>query len=579
MSTGTIFRRPAVLLALALCSVGGVVTLLGRLVKGPAMEQKRTTLSTEGGTKLYAAFSPDGQRLAYSGRSTGKDASFHIFVRAAGPDTPRQLTEGKGSDLSPAWSPDGSKLAYLRIEDERAQYLVMPVNGGGERKVAEFGAASDAEQPPPAVSWTPDGKSLVVVQTGDSETPALALVGAENGQVRRLTNPPEGSEGDSTPAVSPDGTMLAFVRATANGSGDIYLSDVAGGNPHQVTFDDRAIRGICWTSDSRDLVYGSDRARGWQLWRVPVFGGSPREFSIAGTRAQYPAVSLSGGRLIYSDSPSVSAIWRATLDKNGTIAEDRPLSGSAAREFWPMYSPDGSKIAYFSDSTGNDEIALSDADGGNRAQVTHMNGPRMSRLRWSPDGRMLLFDASVDRTPNLYTIAASPGGKLNRVATGAANGSWSSDGKVIYFQGRGQIAKVGANGGQPEVLVGQMGAAQPVASLDGKFVYYRRGRTIWRVPTAGGEGEQVIDPDRGLWWSTTLQVTRSGLYFLEFERSDRSFVVSFYDFATKRSSVVVRLPHMDSQAPSFSISPDGRTVLYPRVDQAQTDLVMFENFW
>src|SRR5450756_566267 len=174
MASGAFFRRPAVLLALALCSVGGLVTLMGRLATGPQVAQKRVQLSSGDESEAYPAISPDSKRIAYSARHSSKVSAFHVFVRELPSGKPRQLTNGEASDVAPVWSPDGGTLAFLRIDDGRSACIVIPADGGTERKLAELGPPANSADPLPAVSWNPDGKSLVVVQNAEKQLPGLA---------------------------------------------------------------------------------------------------------------------------------------------------------------------------------------------------------------------------------------------------------------------------------------------------------------------------------------------------------------------------------------------------------------------
>lgn len=578
MPSGKIFRRPAVLLALCLVSVGAVVSLLGRLATGPAVALKRVALDNEPGAKAYPAFSPDGRRLAYSARATSSQAdTFHIFVRDVPAGPAQQLTAGPVSDTSPVWSPDGSRIAFVRVTGGQGECVVIPATGSGEeRKFPGCTAPGDETQPFPAVSWMRDGQSLVVVEAIEKQPSALAMLSLRDGAIRPLTHPPAGMD-DSTPAVSPDGRTIAFVRATSADGADIFLCDPAGANPRRLTFDDRGIRGIAWTRDGQDLLYTGQRAGGWRVWRLPVYGASPRDLIIAGHQAQYVAVAPAGNRLVYTESSTVSSIWRAALGSSGR-PEEHAIIRSSGSETCPRYSPDGSRIADISDRTGSDEIWLSDGDGGNRVQVTGFKGADLARIRWSPDGKRLLFDASGEQGSDLYVVDAAAHGKPVRVQLGAVNGSWSHDGKSIYFQSQNRIWKSAANGGNPQELSQMIGVAQPVESADGRFVYFRNRRSFWRVPVDGGVQEEAIVPDYDLMGGTTLQPTRQGMYYLEFERSAGESVVSFYDYAAKKSSVVFEMKNGGRNNATFSISPDGKYILYAKVDQSQTNIEMVENF-
>jgi Tol biopolymer transport system component len=585
MPSRSFLRRPAVLLVLALCAVAALVSILGRLAGGSDSVKKPVTLVSPGGAEAYPSFSPDGKRLVYSVR-LAKDQGFHLFVRNLPMGERRQLTGAAGSDIAPVWSPDGASVAFLRVEDGRGECMVVPAAGGAERKVADCAAAAEMEQPPPAVAWTPDAQSLVVAIAGENQLPAIALVPAAGGAPKTLTNPPQGTQGDSTPAVSPDGKTAAFVRTSSAEDADIFTCDLSGGNLQRLTFDGRAVRGIAWTPDGSHLVYAGYRMGSWRLWRLPATGGSPRDLGFARNGAQYPAVARAGGRLAYTDSPTVSAIWREGL---GADTGSLSLIRSSGRETAPSWSPDGAKIADISDQTGNDEIWVSNAEGRHRAQLTHFNGRAdPGNPRWSPDSQSILFDLRGSDANEIDMIPTA-GGTPKRVLVNANGGSWSSDGKTIYYQSRGQIWKASADGSDPKMLTTQ-GGGQPAESLDGKFVYYGNRREIWRIPADGGTEEEAIQSDRGFIMGGP-KLTAKGAYYVEWTRgamrgrgrggmmpsfNSTGIAVCFYDFDTRKSTPIFETEVMDFSG--VALSPDGKYIIYPRVDQSETNLMLVEGF-
>ena len=572
MPSGTLARRPAVLLALGLCAFGGVVTLLGRLASGPVVEQKRVALTNDAGRQAFPAFSPNGQRVAYSAQPPG-DENLHIFVRAVAGGPATQLTNRDGSDVAPVWSPDGATLAFLRIVDGRAQAILMSSQGGAERQLAEFDAPDDAETSP-SVAWTKDGQSLAVVTGGEKQPASISLLSLNGGTLRRVTNPPAGSQGDGSPAISPDGNSLAFARKSDNDHADVYLCDLKGGSLRQLTFDGNLVRGLTWSVAGQDVIYSSDRGPGWRLWRLPAYGGSPREVVLAGNHATYPAVAPKGYRLAYTEIPAVSAIWMAPLGSDGEVQERQAIR-SAARESAAVFSPDGTKIATVSEQSGTPEIWVGSVNGGDRTQITRLDAMRILFPHWSPDGKTILFETLGQSGSQIYTVP-SAGGRVTRVLTDGSNAAWSRDGKTIFYCTGGQIWHASLDGSNTQPLTRRLGSFNPTPSEDGKWVFFWSRGTIWRVPPQGGKEEEFVVPEHNL-MVAPMQATKTGLYYSEFERGQRAMVLAFYDFAAAKSRPVLRVRDADFNG-GFSVAPDGKWVLYPKTDRRQTNLAMLENF-
>jgi Tol biopolymer transport system component len=576
MPASTLLRRPAVLLVVGFCAIAAVTTVLGRLTSVPAGDAKPVTLPDTAGVVAYPAFSPDGNRLVYSQRGVSKDDAFHLFIRRVPSGAAQQATQGTANDISPAWSPDGASIAFLRVENNRTQCMVIPANGGQERKIAEF-PNGDTTQMQPRLVWSHDGKSLAAslaaTSGGDIQPAAICMIDVANGSIHRITNPPDGTEGDWSPSVSPDGKTLAFARSGSAAGADIYVSDLAGSNLRRVTFEDHPIHGLAFTPNG-EVIYATLLGNG--IMRIAINGGNPRDLFLPGRNASYPAVSATHNRLAYTESPSVASVWRATLDSPSSIGH--PILRSSGREFSPSYSPDGAHIADISDQSGFEEIWISDAEGGNRVQVTNFKGPQPGRPLWSPDGKWLLFDLRRSGGAEVDKMLAEPGSKPVRLLNGGAGASWSHDGKSIYFEQRNVIWKASADGGNPEQVTERFASGAPVESWDGNYVYYRNRRSIWRIPVGGGAEEEVLDPEFGLFGGRP-QTAKKGIYYQGLDRGERALIVSFFDFATKRSSVAFRVRMTDFSVPvSFSVSPDGKYILYPMVDQSQTNLKMVENF-
>ena len=533
------------------------------------------------------AFSPDGSQVAFV---WAKDAEAHernhIYVSQIGAGSPRRLTTSDWWELAPVWSPDGRYIAFMRFtqDGKEAGIFIASALGGSERRVYPI---EDARISTKEIDWSPDGRYLAFAERrSPSEAATIYLLSLDNLEKHALTSPPPAILGDSNPVFSPDGKSVAFLRDGLD-TQEIYLVPVQGGTPRQVTFDKRMILGVSWNADGRDLIFSSNRGGTPSLWRISARGGAPERLPLGGGgRALRPTVARKGDRLAYTNVNYTSEIWRTELPALG--AKPVPpvkFITSTELEEGPQYSPDGKRIIFQSTRTGNYEIWRCDADGSNLVQLTHFEGPLTGTPRWSPDGRQIVFDSRPAGHSHIFVINAE-GGQPRQVTSGdAENGvaDWSADGNSIYYGsnrgGTWEIWKIPAQGG-PSIQLTHQGGFAPQSAPDGKFIYYAKGRDmagLWRVPVEGGQEVKIMDSPPPTAWAYFV-VTEKGIYYADAPHHN-DLGIYFYDFKTRKSSVVLLLNHFGSEgAPGMSISHDGRFVLYTALAQPSVNVMLVDNF-
>jgi dipeptidyl aminopeptidase/acylaminoacyl peptidase len=380
--------------------------------------------------------------------------------------------------------------------------------------------------------------------------------------------------GDEEASLSPDGRVLVFARTLSTYNYKLYAVGLTTdlrpeGPPRKLT--DRTFGlsfGLDWVGE-REIVF-SDGG----LFRMQVSGGaSPQRLNWAASSARRPAVSRSKHRLVYSHGQLGQSLWRLDL----RTGEYRKIAESSYEESHPQYSPDGRRIAFDSNRSGESGSWTCDSDGENCQLLTSYGESVGGSPHWSPDGRWIAFDSRAEGESQIYVVPAD-GGAQRRLTSGDADSQipiWSRDGRWIYFDsdrsGQWRVWKVPAAGGEAVQVTHTQGGAA-FESADGKSLYfYSEGtRGLLRMPVGGGEEKQVAPVVYG-WFG--FSVTAKGVYFLSDPKT-----LQLLDEATGQIRTVARLQE-HSAGQGITVSSDSTYVLFtePKGD-VRWDLMLVEGF-
>jgi len=299
-----------------------------------------------------------------------------------------QLTTGPSAV---AWSPDSHSLVYSMAGLLWRQEL-------SSAKAEQLTAGPGYDYQP---DWSSnDGGRWLVFARYDHDAVELWSLDLRDGQTRQMTS---GGAVNVEPRFSPDGKRLAFVSTSYKGHFHIFvarfenglLSDVRQLIPENISSlpryyysqADHEISPV-WTRDGTDILFISNRGHIYGtggFWRVKAEPGSePREIHYEETNWKArPDISPDGKRMVYASY--LGQAWHQLWVMPSTGGDAFPISYGAFDNWNPRWSPDGSKIAFISNRSGNTSLWVQSIPSGAQTEVV-----ARERKYLKPMGRLLL---------------------------------------------------------------------------------------------------------------------------------------------------------------------------------------------
>jgi tricorn protease len=506
-------------------------TLMGRALRLVALSALVVTVPAVAQTKLLRFPDIHGDHVVFT-------YAGDLWTAPATGGTAVRLTAHPGVELFAKYSPGGQWIAFTGQYDGDEQVYVIPAAGGVPRQLTYYPARGPL---PPrwgydnqVYGWTRDGKAVVFRSLRDSwdlGDTHLYTVAVDGGLPTRLPMPQSGAG-----TFSPDGRQMlysplfrdfrAWKRYQGGWAEDLWTFDLQSHEARNITNNPFTDRDPMWIGDR--VYFASDRTGTLNLYSARPDGSDLVQLTRDSTwDVRWPSADAAG-RIVYeldgelhvlntrdgtdrklditvpddglASRPHHQSVERfvedVALSPHGTRAlftargdvftvpaEHGPTRNlthsSTAHDKGARWSPDGRKIAFISDMSGEEELYLIAQDGSGAPERLTTNGDMMRYApAWSPDGTYLAFSDKAGRlwmlevaTKRLTQVAADSSGRLG-------DQYWSPDGRWLAFSlshanGFRSIYIWGvADHALHEVTSEMFDSREPVFDRDGKYLFF-----------------------------------------------------------------------------------------------------------
>jgi tricorn protease len=442
-------------------------------------------LTSNEGQESQPHFSPDGKIIAFTAQYDGNTDVYTLPVEGG---QPQRLTWHPGADNVTGWTPDGNSILFASARES------VPTKESRIFKINKNGGMEEALIIPRAVAGeiSEDGKYMAYQQIGfwDPEWrnyrggQAKPIWIADIKTLELMQTPQTDNERHTDPVWLNNVVYFLSERDYAN---NIWSFTPATKELKQLTFHaDFDVKSL--DAGSGNVVY----EQGGYLHVMNVANGSSKKLTIhvkgdfhwardrwedvSATNLQNASLSPTGQRALFEyrgeifTAPKEKGDWRNITNN------------SAAADRFPVWSPDGKKIAWFSDASGEYQLMIGDQEGLEKPKAIAISNPTFFfKPAWSPDGKYIAF---TDTDYNLWNVDVNTGA-IKKIDTEryahpnrSLNPVWSPDSKWIAYSrladNHFKVIKVyNVETNQSLQLTDVLAdAISPVWDANGKYLYF-----------------------------------------------------------------------------------------------------------
>jgi TolB protein len=291
---------------------------------------RTTSLIADPATDGSPAYTRDGSRFSFLRDTDVPDRPVLMVANADGSNV-RALTEPLIHFQASAWSADGSRAIVISDVAGSTAMRVVDVDGSASPRILAVGLAADSP------SWRPNGRELVFRGLKDGRY-GLYVVRSDGTDLRPITQTMPNDTDLMSPALSPDGTRLAYVRWETD-HGVIHVVDVDSGVDGIPPFDGRpGDLTPAWSPDATRLVFERYFGGYYHLAVAPAVGGHVVEIGPAmldGTNGAAFEFSPDGTQVVTRYAVDGSTM---ILDATGGAGQPVP-AGLADAASWQRLAP------------------------------------------------------------------------------------------------------------------------------------------------------------------------------------------------------------------------------------------------